>query len=127
MDHPHGRKPSLSLGLVPTAIDSADSYYTLDLVPGADGRAAAGVDVEPGDLEDSLQITISLDGLVGTTARLYFRLIGGSDFDQLGGSVAVSSVATAPANQAPTANAGGPYTVAEGSSVTLSGSPLVKA
>jgi hypothetical protein len=92
--------PITLLPLTPVATDLTDSYYVRDLVPGADAQAAAGVVVQPGALPGSVRITLPLDtGLAGATARVNFRVIGGSDFTQLDGSVAVSSVTT---NQPPT-------------------------
>ena len=63
--------------------------------------------------------TVSASGLTASTQYTYRAFAINSA--GIGYSGAANFTTTAPPNQAPTANAGGPYTAPEGSSVTLNG------
>ena len=89
--------------LVNTVNDSTDSYYVQDVAQGVtQGQAASGVTVASGTVSGTLVITLNVSTLDGDSARILFRLIGGSEVTGLG-AVGVSDVMTA-------GLANGPYT-----------------
>lgn len=85
--------PCSGLPLVATRDPRTDSYYIRDLISGANTRdAAAGVLVTPGPDHGSWRITVDVSAQAGRPARLFFRLLSGSDGSQTAASVAVSQV-----------------------------------
>lgn len=85
--------PCSGVPLVATRDARTDSYYIRDLVPDANTRdAAAGVLVTPGPVAGSLRITVDVSAQAGRPARLFFRLLSGSDGSQTAASVAISQV-----------------------------------
>jgi hypothetical protein len=102
-----------------------DAYYTRDLAPGG-GRsaAAARVTVAPWTEPGAVRVIVPLDGLGGQAARLFFRLLAGSDPTQLGGAVAVADVVITGQGDPPPpviTTLTGNTTVDEGGVVTLTG------
>src|SRR5262249_9667568 len=78
--------------LVPTVDNFTDCYFIEDVVPGAQGLASSGVSSVPGTDPGSLRITLNVDGLGGTGARLLFPFLGGSDPFHPNGSFSIPDV-----------------------------------
>ncbi len=78
--------------LVNTVNATTDSYYVQDVEQGVtQGQAASGVTVTSGTASGTSVITLDVSALGGDSARILFRLIGGSDVTGLG-AVGVTDV-----------------------------------
>src|SRR5262249_9002516 len=104
--------------LVPPVDSFTDSYYTQDIDPSiATGQGATGVTIAPGTQTGSLVITFNVSTLENQSARLLFRLIGGSSTTDINSSVAVSNVQVVGSTPLAIFSNNGP--VNEGSPVTV--------
>ena len=96
-----------------------DVYFISDLIAGGDRQELVrGVTVQAWGPEGSLRVVLNVEALGGREARLFFRLLGGSDASQLGGSVTISDILVS-RHVSPVATFSNSGSVEEGSAATV--------